>query len=93
MGKRGRPSEQLRRETSEGRVWTIVSKLLENGEFGRTIRDIARLSRCSVGAVAKTMTWRGYLQEKRALASRRRIVPAAETRRRRLAESVEGREI
>lgn len=93
MGARGRPSEQLKRETSEGRVWTIVSKLRENRDFGKTIRDIARLSRCSVGAVARTMVWRGYLQEKRASPGRRRIVSAAETRRRREAESVEGRVI
>lgn len=93
MKKRGRPSEQLVRELSEGRVWTIVSKLRENGDHGRMIRDIARLCRCSVGAVAKTMTWKGYLQEKKALASRRPAMPAAETRRRRLAESVEGRVI
>lgn len=93
MGKRGRPSEQLRRETSEGRVWTIVARLREGGDFERTIRDIARLSRCSVGAVAETMTWKGYLQEKKAMASRRRSVPTIETRRRRRAESVEGRVI
>lgn len=92
MGKRGRPSEQLKRELSEGRVWTIVSKLRNNGDYGRTIRDIARLSRCSVGAVAKTMCWKGYLQEKKATASRRRIVRPAQTRRGR-AESVEGRVI
>lgn len=93
MAKRGRPSEQLKRELSEGRVWTIVSKLRDNGDFGRTIRDIARLGHCSVGAVAKTMCWKGYLQERRAAASRPGIVPAAETRRRRRAESVEGRVI
>lgn len=93
MKKRGRPIEQLTRELSEGRVWTVVSKLRENGDYGRTIRDIARLCRCSVGAVAKTMTWKGYLQEKRSLATRPSTMPPAEMRRRRLAESVEGRVI
>ena len=90
MAKRGRPSEQLKRETSVGRVWTIVSKLLDSDDFGRTIREIARLSRCSVGAVAKTKIWKEYLKERKAAASRR-IVPRAETRRRRQAESVVGR--
>jgi hypothetical protein len=92
MGKRGRPSEQLKRETSEGRVWTIVAKLRELGDLGKTIREIARLSRCSVGAVANTMAWKGYLREKNS-APRRHTAPAAETRRRRQAESVEGRVI
>lgn len=91
--KRGRPSEQLKRETSEGRVWTIVSKLRESGDFGRTIREIARLSRCSVGAVAKTMAWRGYLQERKTAANQRRIIRSVGTRQRRLAQSVEGRVI
>jgi len=93
VGARGRPSEQPKRETCEGRVWTIVLKLRAKRDFGKTIRDIARLSHCSVGAVAGTMAWRGYLQEKRASPDRRRIVSAAKTRRRREAESVEGRVI
>ncbi len=91
MAKRGRPSEQLKRETSLGRVWTIVSKLRVSGDFGRPIRDIARLSRCSVGAVAKTEIWKVYLKERKAAASRRGISRRAETRRPRRAESVEGR--
>lgn len=93
VGQRGRPSQQLKRELSEGRVWTIISKLREVGDFGKTIRDIARLSRCSVGAVAKTMCWKGYLQQRQMVASGRSTFPAAETRRRRRAESVEGRVI
>lgn len=91
MAKRGRPIEQLKRETSEGRVWTIVAKLREKGDFGKTIRDIARLSRCSIGAVAGTMAWKGYLQEKQLSASRRHSVTAVHARRRRLTQSVEGR--
>lgn len=91
--KRGRPSEQLKREICEGRVWTIISRLRAKGDFGRTIRDVARLCGRSVGAVHKTMAWKGYNQEKSMPASRRRAVPATETRRLRLEESVEGRVI
>lgn len=91
MAKRGRPSEQLRRETSVGRVWTIVSRLLNSGDFGRPIREIARLSRCSIGAVAKTKIWKTYLKEREVPHSGQGIVRHVETRRRRQAESVEGR--
>ena len=86
MAKRGRPSERLKREISEGRVWSVICRLRENRDFSRTIRDIARLSRCSVGAVAKTKFWKGYLREKRASPSSRRVV----TRRRGRAASIEG---
>ena len=91
--KRGRPSEQLKRETCEGRVWTIVFKLRAKGDFGRTIRDVARLCGRSLGAVKKTLAWKGYLREKRTSAAQRLPVPPTETRRRRQGESVEGRVI
>lgn len=91
--KRGRPSEQLNREICEGRVWTIISRLRAKGDFGRTIREVARLCGRSVGAVHKTLAWKGYNQEKSTPASRRLAVPATETRRLRPEESVEGRVI
>jgi len=72
-------------------VWTVVSKLRVRGDFGRTIREIARLSRCSVGAVAKTKIWKEYLRKRKAVGSRQRIGRSAEPRRRHQAESVEGR--
>lgn len=93
MGKRGRPSEQLKRETAEGLVWSIVRKLRENGDLGKTIRDIARLSRCSVGAVSKTLAWKGYRQEKTAERPIGTVEPPAGIRRRRAKDSVEGRVI
>lgn len=89
MKKRGRPSEQLRRETAEGRVWSVVSALRSNGEFASSIRDIARLSGYSTGAIAKTFAWRGYLTEKKN--ARARAGTSRQTRRRNSAESVEGR--
>jgi predicted acylesterase/phospholipase RssA len=91
MKKRGRPSEQLRRETSEGRVWTIISKLRSREDFGRSIRKVARLCGCSIGAVAKTLAWRGYQQEKESLARRAPGATLAQVRRRRRTEAVEGR--
>lgn len=93
MAKRGRPSEQLKRETAEGRVWSIVKKLRERGDFGKTIREISRLSRCSVGAVAKTLAWKGYRLEKKSSRSASPAKPPAGIRRRRGADSVEGRVI
>jgi hypothetical protein len=36
----------------------VVAKLRGDGDYSRTLRDIARLSRCSVGAVHKTLAWR-----------------------------------
>lgn len=92
MGKRGRPSEQLRRETAQGRVWSIVKKLRESGDFGKTVREIGRLSRCSVGAVAKTLAWKGYRQEKMTSHEAGPVQPTR-IRRRRAADSVEGRVI
>lgn len=93
MKRRGRPSEQLSKELSEGHVWSVVTRLRTNGDYGRSIRDVARLSRCSIGAVAKTMAWKGYLLEKRSPASKRRGMASVAMRRRREAESVEGRVI
>ena len=91
MKKRGRPSEQLKKETSEGRVWTIVCKLRSDHDYSKTIREIARLSHCSTGAVAKTLAWKGYLQVKRSIGSRQQPSSTGRTRQRRSAESVEGR--
>ena len=91
MKKRGRPSEQLKRETSEGRVWTIISKLRNERDYSKTIREIARLSHCSKAAVANTLAWKGYLQEKRRAGSLQRRSSTGRTRQRRSAESVEGR--
>lgn len=93
MKKRGRPSEQLRRQTTRGRVWAIISTLRSHGDFGRSIREVAHLSRCSIGAVAKTIAWRGYLSEKRTLARSAIVSPKARLRCCRRAESVEGRVI
>lgn len=93
MAKRGRPSEQLKRETSEGRVWTVISKLQDIGDFSKTIREVARLSGCSVGAVHKSLTWRGYLEEQQLRGVQGQAVPARPTRKRRSTQSVEGRVI
>lgn len=93
MKRRGRPSEQLTRETSEGRVWTVISGLRARKDFGRTIRGVAHLCGCSIAAVAKTVAWRAYQREKRALAPSGVAGPSAQARLRRQTESVEGRVI
>ena len=69
----------------------MVSRLRENGDFSKSIRKIAHLSGCSVGSVAKTMAWTGYVKKKRECASHHRMAKQNDTRRRRHAESVEGR--
>lgn len=93
MARRGRPNEQSKRETSEGRVWTIILSLRSRGDFGRTIREVGRLSRCSIGAVAKTMAWKGYQLERKSAGHTKPTSLRSQTRQRRQAESVEGRVI
>lgn len=92
MKNRGRPNEQAKGETAEGRVWAVIHRLKAKDDFGRTVRDIARLSGYSIGAVAKTLAWRGYNRERQSRNKQprdRSLVKAAPKRR--PAESVEGR--
>jgi len=66
---------------------------MEGADYARTIREVARLSECSIGAVAKTNWWKGYLKQKISSDSRRFTMPSAKTRQRRRKGCVEGRVI
>lgn len=75
-------------------MWAVIQRLKAKDDFGRTVRDIARLSGYSVGAVAKTMAWRGYHQEWQSQRKQHRVHFRSTRSPRRLAtESVEGRVI
>lgn len=86
--KRGRPNEQLRRLTGEGRVWQIVGKSAKVGNYSLTVRRVASMVGLSVGAVAKTWAWRIYTRLK-GDADRGKLERAGRLRRPRQAETVD----
>jgi len=69
---RGRPSEQTRRLTAEGATWDVVYRAMLVGDYGLSLRQVARRTRCrsrsspsySPAAVCKTFAWKYYRNAK-----------------------------
>lgn len=89
MARRGRPSEQFRRETDEGRIWRVISILIRQGDFTRTARDVATQAGCSLAAVGKNRLWKEYKLRKCSLPEHSQ--QRARVSRHHHDESVEGR--